>query len=225
MDGTVGAQTNVLISPPDFRVVNVLVRGTAPLVIERFSVKAALMAKMTEGATAKNKKNRAARDFDKDANEARHISEEGWDGFSASGLRCACISACRLVGFQMTKAKLSVFVVADGLDVNEGVPLVRIYGERDSFTAHTRNATGVIDIRSRPRWKRWASVLRVKFDAGQFSASDVINLIARAGQQVGIGAGRPDSKDSAGAGWGTFEVVGSEQEKAVAKQFGIKLEA
>jgi len=33
-------------------------------------------------------------------------------------------------------------------------------------------------------------------------------LLARVGMQVGIGEGRPDSKNSAGMGWGLFEVVG-----------------
>jgi len=32
------------------------------------------------------------------------------------------------------------------------------------------------------------------------------NLLARAGLQVGIGEGRPDSKNSAGMGWGLFQI-------------------
>jgi len=35
---------------------------------------------------------------------------------------------------------------------------------------------------------------------------DVVNLIARVGMQVGIGEGRPDSKASAGLGFGLFEI-------------------
>ena len=37
--------------------------------------------------------------------------------------------------------------------------------------------------------------------------ADVVNLIARVGIQVGIGEGRPDSKMSAGLGYGLFELV------------------
>jgi hypothetical protein len=40
--------------------------------------------------------------------------------------------------------------------------------------------------------------------------------------QVGIGAGRPDSKASAGCGFGTFEIVPNDKEKEVVKKFGIK---
>ena len=36
--------------------------------------------------------------------------------------------------------------------------------------------------------------------------TDVTNLMQRVGMQVGIGEGRPDSRDSAGLGWGTFRL-------------------
>jgi hypothetical protein len=55
-------------------------------------------------------------------------------------------------------------------------------------------------------WRELAAVLNIRYDADQFSATDVMNLIARVGMQVGIGEGRPDSKQSAGMGFGTFEV-------------------
>ena len=37
-----------------------------------------------------------------------------------------------------------------------------------------------------------------------------MNLMARAGAQVGVGEGRPDSKTSAGLGFGTWEIVTGE---------------
>lgn len=51
---------NVLISAPDFGVMALTIVGTAPLVIERFSKKAELMAKMAEGKSSASKKVRAA---------------------------------------------------------------------------------------------------------------------------------------------------------------------
>lgn len=41
-----------------------------------------------------------------------------------------------------------------------------------------------------------------------FSHNDIVNLMMRVGQQVGIGEGRPDSKNSAGMGWGLFDIQG-----------------
>jgi hypothetical protein len=50
-------------------------------------------------------------------------------------------------------------------------------------------------------------MLNMRWDADQFSADDIINLLMRVGLQVGIGEGRYDSKKSAGLGWGGFEVI------------------
>jgi hypothetical protein len=52
--------------------------------------------------------------------------------------------------------------------------------------------------------------------------ADVLNLVSRCGMQVGIGAGRPDSKASAGCGFGLFQVVPSDREQEVVKKYGIQ---
>lgn len=213
---------HIAITAPEFRTLEVIIRGTAPLVIERFAKKAELMTKMAQGSVAKGKKERTARDYERDAEEARYRASDGnWEGLNAAALRSGMISACRLVGYKMTMAKMSVFVEPDGFDAADGLPMVRIYGDSVTFTAHTRNATGVVDVRARPQYRDWAAKVRVTFDAAQFSATDVVNLLARVGRQVGIGAGRPDSKASAGCGWGTFELVASADEPAIRAQYGI----
>jgi hypothetical protein len=211
-----------IITPPKFGVTDFYIEGAAPLVVERFSKKAELMAKMAEGKSAGSKKVRDARDYDKEAEEARYRSAENWEGMNAAAFRAAMISACRLVGFKMTLAKLSTFIEADGYDKNDGVPLVRIYGESQVYTAHTRNATGVVDVRSRPMYRNWAARLRVRYDMDQFKMADVLNLVSRCGMQVGIGAGRPDSKASAGCGFGLFNVVPTDREQEVIAKYGIK---
>lgn len=214
-------EENIVISAPKFGITEFLIEGTAPLVVERFSKKAELMAKMAEGKSAGSKKIRDARDYEKEAEEARYRAPEGWEGMNAAAFRGAMISACRLVGFKMTLAKLSTFIEADGFDKNDGVPLVRVYGDSHTYTAHTRNATGVVDVRSRPMYRKWAAKLRIRYDTDQFKAADVLNLVSRSGMQVGIGAGRPDSKASAGCGFGLFQVVPSDREKDVAKSYRI----
>jgi len=213
---------SVSIKAPNMAVTEISLRGIEPLVVARFSKKAELMAKMAEGNTAKNKKDRKARDYEVEMHEAKHISEEGWDGICASAFRAACISACRLVNFKMTMAKLSIFILPDGYDREEQSPLVRIYGDGATmYTSHTRNANMMPDVRSRPMYKKWGCILRVRFDLDQFTAQDVANLVSRVGLQVGIGEGRPDSKSSAGLGFGLFEVVASDQLKQFKKEFGI----
>lgn len=199
----------VTIKAPNIKKATFTIVGTAPYVQARFSAKAmqAMAAKMIAGSTAQTKRQRAARDFDDDFRQALHVSTEGWYGIPAGAFRQAMISACRLVGFKMTLAKLSVFVAADGFDAVDGVPLIRIQGEPARLDMAVRNATGVADIRVRPIWREWSASLTVQYDADQFTLDDVTNLLRRVGMQVGIGEGRPDSRDSAGLGWGTFDIA------------------
>lgn len=200
----------VKITPPNFQRCKVTLEGTAPLMQCRFSAKAmqAMMAKMEAGPTAKKDKKRAARDFDEDFRQAMHRSTEGWIGVPAAALRNACIDVCRMVGFKMTHAKMSVFVEADGYDMVDGQPLIRLMADAPEKTEMAvRLETGVADIRVRPMWREWRLNIVVRFDADQFTLQDVVNLIARAGEQIGLGEGRPYSKQSNGMGYGTFRIV------------------
>lgn len=185
------------------------IRGTAPLMTARFSKKAELQRKMEEGKSAGSRKDRSARDFEADAIAATYFSPEGWRGIHAPSFRNAAISACRLVAFKMTLAKLSIFVEADGYDKEEGVPLVRIYADDPSTSImNVRNATGVVDLRARPMWTPgWEAKPCIRWDQDQFSLTDITNLMGRVGMQVGVGEGRPDSRESNGLGYGLFEIV------------------
>lgn len=202
---------NVTIGAPKFKTVSFTIRGTAPYVQNKFSNKAREQMKETQmaGPTGKKGKKREAKDFQACYEAALHRATGGQIGIPAPGFRAAMISACRLVGFQMTKAKLAFFVEADDFDNEDGTPLVLITkGEPIYHEAAVRNETGVPDIRPRPMWKQgWEAEVRIKFDEDMFTVTDVANLLLRAGLQVGIGEGRPDSKKSCGMGWGTFEIV------------------
>ena len=199
----------VTISPPKFERIGLRLVGTAPYMQARFSAKAmqAMKSKMEAGPTARKGSRKDARDFDDDFRAAQHIAADGWNGVPAAALRNACIDVCRMVGFKMTHARMSIFVEADGFDKVDGTPLVRLDArEPERVDMATRNATGVADIRVRPMWREWALNVVIRFDADQFTTSDVVNLISRAGEQVGIGEGRPFSKSSNGLGFGTFTV-------------------
>lgn len=203
------------IAPLNIETVSFEMVGTSPLVINKFSEKSRniMKEKQAAGSTAKKGKKRESKDFKETYEAAKRVSTEGWLGLNAVGIRCGMISACRTAGFQMVLAKLSVFVVADGYDRDDGMPLLRLTGEPE-YTEHTvRNATGVVDIRARPMWREWGFTLRIRYDADQFTKEDVTNLVHRAGQQVGIGEGRPDSKKSAGLGWGLFTFKSQKKEE------------
>ena len=199
----------VSIKPPNFGVAEFGLAGVSPLVIHRFSekTKAEMKQKMETGKAAASKKSREAKSTDELFEEARYISLEGWDGIHAGAFRAALISACRLVGYKMTLAKLSIFVEPDGYDAKEPqIPLVRIYGTAVKQEDMARVETGQPYVTVRAAYHDWRAKLRIRWDADQFTLPDLTNLLSRAGMQVGIGEGRPDSKNSAGMGWGLFKI-------------------
>lgn len=205
--------TKLVIPQPNIQRVGVKIVGTAPYVQKKMSRKALDQMEQAQagGSTARSKKVREPKDFEQTWLDAQHISEEGWIGIPAAAFRNAMISGCRTVGFKMTVAKMSVFVIGDGLDATEGTPLIKIYGEPEIHKGYGLTTTGVPNVMWRPMWRKWHAFIRISFDADQFSAEDVLNLLMRAGMQVGVGEGRPDSKNSAGMGWGTFEIPAGEE--------------
>ena len=205
------------IKAPNFQTIRVGIIGTAPYVQNRFSMKARETIRGTQvaGSRAKKGKAREPKDFDALYEGAQYHglplyakkSDDPWHGIPAAAFRNAMISACRMVGYKMTMAKLSVFIIADGFDTEDGTALVRITkGEPHYHEGYVRNATGVVDLRARPMWDGgWEASVTIKFDGDQFAREDVANLLMRAGLG-GVGEGRPDSKSSAGLGWGTFDI-------------------
>lgn len=203
---------NIKINAPNIQVAKFEIIGTTPLVVHRFSKKAkdkmihTMMFPPKPGAKPK----REPLDPEAEYNAARYISKEGWDGFNAAAVRNAAISACRLCGFKMTIAKLSIFTIADGVDRDEPwYNLVRIYGKPERFDAIGRLDNGSPNPVYRPLYFPWKAVLRISFDTDQLGFQDVANLLHRVGTQIGLCEGRHDSKNSAGQGWGCFMLAKS----------------
>lgn len=188
------------------------VYGTAPYVQHKFSAKAKnQMLQAQQSTRGTSRKAKEPRDTDADYEGAFHRTEDGRYGIPAPAFRSALISACRVAGLVMTKAKLSIFCEADDIDVDDGTPLVYLdAGDPERTELYVRLESGVASVAIRPMWRSWEADVRLKWDADQFSEQDVANLLERAGQQVGIGEGRHDSKKSNGMGWGSFTLQSPE---------------
>lgn len=199
----------VSIKAPNFQTAVFHIRGTAPLVIHRFSKKLEILEGYAVGTKkSKGKKVHEATNLDDVYNASRYISKEGWDGFNASSIRNGLIRVCTLVNYKMTLAKMSLFVKEDGWDAKEPqIPLVRIYGESVRQDDAARLPNGTMIVTTRAAYHNWSAKLNIRWDADQFSLADVSNLVMRDGIQCGIGEGRPFSKESCGMGWGTFEII------------------
>ena len=201
----------VQILPANMVVATIRIRGSAPYVQEAFSRRTAndLMGHMaTPAAAQKGKKGRPVRNYEEEFEQAQHKSVPGWVGIPCTAFRRAMVDACRTVSVVMVTAKMAVFIVPDGFDAADGTPLVRLHSPKgpEQTSMPVRNANGNVDIRVRPMWREWYADVQVRFDADMITPQSVVNLLDRAGQQVGIGAGRPFSKQSVGQGWGTFTV-------------------
>lgn len=203
----------VQIKAPRFERALFEITGQDVLVIHRFSAKTKqeMALKMATGKASSSKKVREPKKAEDTFNEARYRSKEGWDGLHAAAVRNAMISACRLVGFKMTLAKLSIFVEADGYDELEPqIPLIRIIGEPVKQEDMARVETGQPYVTIRAAYHNWKAKVVIRWDMDQFTLEDVSNLLARVGQQVGLCEGRPDSPNSAGMGWGLFTIASKE---------------
>jgi len=181
------------------------IRGTSPYVQNRFSAKAAAAILENQQSTKATRKKAGPLDVEEQYQNAFHRSPDGKCGIPATAFRNAMISACRVAGFQMTKGKMSVFIDADFYDEVDGVPLVAIFGDYEKLVAPVRTSDGKkFTMSVRPMWREWSAVVKINYDPGQFGPRDVAHLMIRVGIQVGVGEGRPDSKNSNGCGWGTY---------------------
>lgn len=200
-------EVSLIIPRANMQILELEIEGITPYCQHNFSHKVGMKILEQQVSVSKSRK-KEPRNIQEDFEGAKHYSTDGWIGIPASAFRNAMISACRLVGYQMTKAKLSVFVEADGLDRDSGQPLVRLLAEEPEMNQMAvRLQSGVTSIAIRPLWRVWGAKLRIRFDGDQFRGNDVFNLLDRAGQQVGIGEGRHDSRSNAGLGWGEFRVI------------------
>lgn len=186
------------------------IEGDTIMVQEKFSEKAKRLIKEVQeaGSRSKKGKKKGPKDFQEMFKQSQHVSKQGWPGIPAAAFRAGIISACKLVGFKMTLAKLSLFVIADGYDKTDDTPLCRITKGKAKYRDDAVRIQNTCDVHARAMFEPgWRAKVRIEWDADQFSLQDVANLMRRMGKQVGIGAGRPDSRSSAGMGWGTFKVL------------------
>lgn len=201
------AVPHLVITAPNFQIAAIKIVGTAPYVQHKFSEKSRrkMLADQQKLGGAKGGK-REPRDIEAEYLAAIHIGEDGKFGIPCAAFRSAMIDACRAAGFQMTKAKMSIFCLPDTIDRDEGTPLVHLEGDPEVNEAAVRLESGVASIAIRPMWRSWSAVVKLQWDGDQFGRNDVANLLMRAGGQVGVGEGRPFSKKSHGMGWGTFKL-------------------
>lgn len=120
------------------------------------------------------------------------LSPEFEYGFPASGFKSAIVAACRFHKAKMSEAKGSIFV--RGEPPNDYVRLTGIGGASIVPTIHhsmSRNQRGNAIAVTYARFDDWEAVLDMSWWGGKYTPNDIAQLVALAGEFVGIGVGRP----------------------------------
>lgn len=178
------------------------IRGTAPLIVNRWSEKALQM--MLEAQQTKARPKKDPKDPVANFEASKYHLEDGRDGFPATAFKASIVHAGRLFD-GITQVQLKQTVVVIGIGPEQLVPLE--YGSCSMREDTPRNASGVADLRYRAQYNDWSATLHVRSIAGSFDIESLFALVDAAGIG-GVGEWRPTSPKSATGTFGTFEVVG-----------------
>ena len=180
------------------------VRGTAPLIVHRWSEKARQM--MLDAQQGK-KNPKQPKDPNADFETSMYRFEDGGHGFPIMAFKSATVKGgARLFGkaVKMTELRQLCTFLSDGL-CTDGTQLTRIISDAPIMREDmVRVGMGTADIRYRAEYRNWSAVLRIEYVPSVIDLSSVVALVD-AGGTNGIGEWRPEKSGS----YGTFEVVGA----------------
>jgi hypothetical protein len=162
--------------------------GTTPLIVHNFSEKSkrAMLDAMQGRKTPKQPKNP-----EEEYEAAFYRCKDGSPGFPANGFKLATVDASRFYGKDVTKVGLRQFLFIFG---ESHETMARIDGEPHMREDVVRVGQGGTDLRYRPEFTEWRTMLEVIYFTSVLTRDSVLSLIDAGGMGVGIGEWRP-SKD------------------------------
>jgi len=181
--------TKKTVNVMDFKIqsVEIPIKGISPLIIHAFSEKAKKQIEDKQQGRAQNSK-RERKNPQEDFEGAKHIAEDGWEGFPAAGFKAAIIRAAKITGLVMKDTQTALFVEADC----PRTQLVKINGKSRMREDMVRIGMGSADVRYRPEYPEWSAKLNITYNDGILSLDQVFQLIKTAGFFCGIGEMRPE---------------------------------
>jgi hypothetical protein len=183
-------------------VVEIPIKGTAPLIVHRWSEKA---KEMMLSAQQGKKTPKQAKDPQADYEASMYRFADGGHGFPVMAFKSATVKGGgRVFGkaVKMTELRQVFTFVADGLGL-DGTQLARISGEPTMREDMVRVGMGTADIRFRAEYRDWSALLRVEYVPSVIDIESVVALVD-AGGTNGVGEWRPEKSGS----YGTYEVIG-----------------
>ena len=200
----VTASTTIKLQRIKREVAEVEIKGTAPLIVHRWSEKA---RQMMLDAQQGRKSPKEPKDPQVDFESSMYRFEDGGHGFPIMAFKSATVKGgARVFGkaVKMTELRQVFTFLADGVGV-DGTQLARIVGPEPVMREDmVRVGMGTADIRYRAEYRDWSAVLRIEYVPSVIDLSSVIALVD-AGGTNGVGEWRPEKSGSNG----TYEVVGA----------------
>lgn len=189
----------VEIARIDAETLLVPILGTTPLITHRFSEKAKkqMLDNMQGRKTPKEPKNPEA-EYD----AAFYKFEDGGYGMPAISFKHATVGGARFYGKQISMTALRQFVFTKGEVGVDGLALVRIEGEPTMREDVVRVGRGGTDLRYRPEFRDWKTVLTVTYVTSMLTRDSILSLIDAGGMGVGVGEWRPEKNGD----FGTYRI-------------------
>lgn len=193
-------QTKQVVNPLDIRVAIFHIKGKTPLVMHRFSEKAAKQIEAKQQGKANTKTGKKARKPKEEFEGAKYIFEDGkTEGIRAVSFKKAMVRAAKqFPNLTMADAKGFFHVLAAEGD------LLPIKGKSQMRTDAVRLSSGVSDMRYRPEYKEWEIDVPIEYNTNVINQETLLNLLMTAGFSCGVGEMRPERGDS----FGRFDVTG-----------------
>lgn len=191
------AEMKIEIPAPNIQRIAVNIKGVTPLIYHKWDEKAIKM--IEDKQQKKATKGREARNPEQEYENSFYYDVDGNIAFPARNIKQAIVGSARfLPDVKMTILRGAIFVKGD---VDGMIPVT--YKEKRMRTDMVTVGMGSADVRYRGELTDWAMEFLIEFDADLMSASQVVNLLQRAGFSQGLGEWRPEKNGDNG----TFEVV------------------
>jgi len=197
----------IRIDTPEWAVLSVPIKGTAPLICNNFS----------EFAKSQLRESNAAKKGGQKAVKAAQTPEEQYQGalyrmffddgegygFPAAGFQESTKSAARFYGNNVTMVAVGQMVMMLGTVTKaDPLPLIRVHGQPEMREDRIGTSTGGSQLTYRAIFPEWTADLRVRYVTTKFHRDTVLSLIDAGGTGVGVGCWRPEN----GGHFGTYGI-------------------
>lgn len=193
--------TEIQISRIGTETVVVPIAGTMPLIMHNFSDKS---KRQMLDAQQGRKSPKVTRDPEAEYEAAFYRTKEGY-GFPVTAFKAATVGAARFYGKDVKMTDLRQFIFMRGeISPNDAQALVAIIGtpRMREDVVRLGGPSRSADLRYRPEFPEWSTVLEVTYVKSALSRDSVLSLIDAGGMGVGIGEWRPEKRGE----FGTYQI-------------------